>query len=66
VPTLLPDAPKARSARADTTGAVFCYFHYFCTVKYENDWETIYWNNGVDFCADVLYGLAVKTNQKMR
>ncbi len=33
---------------------------YFCKVKYEDDWETIYWDNGVDFCADVLYELAIK------
>jgi glycogen debranching enzyme len=34
---------------------------YFCQVQFEQDWETIFWDNGVDLCADVLYELAAKT-----
>ena len=30
---------------------------YFKSVKLEPDWETIYWDNGLDFCPDVLYSL---------
>ena len=28
---------------------------YFITVKLNSDLETIYWDNGIDFCPDSLY-----------
>jgi hypothetical protein len=28
---------------------------YFMTVKLNSDLETIYWDNGIDFCPDSLY-----------
>jgi Protein of unknown function (DUF2442) len=28
---------------------------YFKTVKVHPEWETIYWENGLDFCPDSLY-----------
>ncbi|MBW8051498.1 MAG: DUF2442 domain-containing protein [Cytophagales bacterium] len=28
---------------------------YFKSVKLQTEWETIYWDNGIDFCPDVLY-----------
>ncbi|OQX98028.1 MAG: hypothetical protein B6I24_06645 [Bacteroidetes bacterium 4572_128] len=33
---------------------------YFKTVQYDEDWETIYWDNGIDLCADLLYKIAQK------
>ncbi len=31
---------------------------YFSTVKLNTEMESIYWDNGVDFCPDVLYMMA--------
>lgn len=31
---------------------------YFSSVKLQPEWETIYWENGLDFCPDVLYMMA--------
>lgn len=31
---------------------------YFKSVKLNKEIETIYWENGIDFCPDVLYSLA--------
>lgn len=28
---------------------------YFQTVQYDAEWESIYWDNGIDFCADMLF-----------
>ena len=28
---------------------------YFITVKLNSDLETVYWDNGIDFCPDSLY-----------
>lgn len=28
---------------------------YFSSVKLHPEWETVYWENGIDFCPDVLY-----------
>ena len=28
---------------------------YFMTVKLNEELDTIYWNNGIDFCPDCLY-----------
>lgn len=36
---------------------------YFKTVKLHPEWETIYWNNGIDFCPDTLYNLDI-TNDR--
>ena len=30
---------------------------YFATVKLNPEIETIYWDNGIDFCPDVLYAM---------
>ncbi len=32
------------------------YPDYFKSVKLNQELETIYWENGVDFCPDTLYG----------
>ena len=29
--------------------------NYFMSVKLNEELETIYWNNGIDFCPDCLY-----------
>lgn len=31
---------------------------YFTTVKLNPEMESIYWDNGIDFCSDVLYMMA--------
>ena len=31
---------------------------YFKSVKLNEDLNTIYWDNGIDFCPDMLYNLA--------
>lgn len=31
---------------------------YFKTVKLNKELETIYWDNGIDLCPDVLYSLS--------
>lgn len=28
---------------------------YFSTVKLHPEWQTIYWDNGIDLCPDVLF-----------
>jgi len=37
---------------------------YFNKVQYEADWETIYWDNGIELCADVLYEYVENTKPK--
>ena len=33
---------------------------YFTSVKLYREIETIYWDNGIDFCPDVLYAMGKK------
>jgi hypothetical protein len=33
---------------------------YFVSVKLNPEIETIYWDNGIDFCPDMLYSLGKK------
>lgn len=35
---------------------------YFSTVKLNPEMKSIYWDNGVDFCPDVLYMMAKNIN----
>ncbi len=37
--------------------------NYFATVKLNKELETIYWDNGIDLCPDVLYSLSKKTKE---
>jgi len=30
---------------------------YFCTAKLDKESETIFWDNGIDLCSDVLYSI---------
>ena len=39
---------------------------YFKSVKYEPEWETIYWDNGIDLCADVLYEISKETKTQTK
>jgi hypothetical protein len=34
-------------------------YDYFKKVKIQEEWETIYWDNGLDFCPDVLYKIGI-------
>jgi len=36
---------------------------FFKTVKLHRELETIYWDNGIDFCPDVLYGMSVPASE---
>ena len=38
-------------------------FDYFKTVKLQHEWETIYWDNGLDFCPDSLYQMGEETEK---
>lgn len=37
---------------------------YFKTVKYDESWETIFWDNGIELCADVLYDIGKEHEDK--
>lgn len=32
---------------------------YFAKVKLDPELETVYWDNGIDFCPDVLYSMSI-------
>lgn len=32
---------------------------YFVTVKLDSEMESVYWENGIDFCPDTLYSWSV-------
>ena len=38
--------------------------NYFTSVKLNPEMESIYWDNGLDFCPDVLYMMAKKIEFK--
>ncbi len=39
---------------------------YFKTVKFNEELETIYWDNGIDLCPDVLYAIGKETELKIK
>ena len=41
-------------------------FDYFKQVKVNEEWETIYWDNGLDFCPDVLYKIGIPLYKEER
>ncbi len=60
----LEDKLKEWSSTEDSMYKQLLNQDYFNKVKYEADWETIYWDNGIELCADVLYEYAEKTRPK--
>ena len=48
---------KAKSTTPESKYKALLDYDYFKTVKLQEEWETIYWDNGLDFCPDVLYQL---------
>lgn len=36
----------------------------FSQVKLDTEFETIMWDNGIDLCPDVLYGLSGRSNKQ--
>lgn len=55
----LEDKIKSKSTTPDSKYKALLDFNYFKTVKVQEEWETIYWDNGLDFCPDVLYQLGI-------
>jgi len=54
--------------RSNTKGSKYAALlepDYFKGVKLQSEWETIYWDNGLDFCPDVLYNIG-KIVKKVR
>ncbi len=37
---------------------------YFITAKLNEELETVYWDNGIDLCPDVLHSLSKKAKEK--
>ncbi len=53
----LEDRLKAKSTTTSSKFKELLDKNYFQTVKLQPEWETIFWDNGIDFCPDVLYSL---------
>lgn len=53
----LEDKIRAKSTTPESKYRRLLDFDYFKTVKVQEEWDTIYWDNGLDFCPDVLYSL---------
>jgi hypothetical protein len=48
---------RAKSTTPESKYRTLLDAEYFKKVKVHAEWETIYWDNGLDFCPDVLYRL---------
>ncbi len=46
---------KSKSLSPESKYTQLLNKEYFKSVKLHPDWETIYWDNGLDFCPDTLY-----------
>ena len=46
---------KEKSTNSDSKYINLLNKEYFKTVQLHPEWETIYWENGLDFCPDTLY-----------
>ncbi len=53
----LEDRIRTKSTTPDSKYRALLDFEYFKTVKFQEEWETVYWDNGLDFCPDALYRL---------
>ncbi|MFH1321087.1 MAG: DUF2442 domain-containing protein [Bacteroidota bacterium] len=53
----LEEKIKSRSKTKNSKYKALLDPDYFNSVKLQPEWETIYWNNGLDFCPDVLYDM---------
>jgi hypothetical protein len=58
---------RSRSTTPESKYRRLLNFDYFKKVKVQEEWETIYWDNGLDFCPDVLYqmGIPLEIEEKM-
>ncbi|MEP7169327.1 MAG: DUF2442 domain-containing protein [Bacteroidota bacterium] len=54
----LEDKIKAKANSPESKYKQLLNPEYFKSVKLEPEWETIYWENGLDFCPDTLYSIA--------
>lgn len=54
----MADKLKEWSVSADSKFRQLLDPEYFCTVKINTDLETVFWDNGIDFCPDTLYSWA--------
>ena len=57
----LEELIKSKSSANDSIYKPLLDEKYFSSVKLQPEWETIYWDNGLDFCPDTLYMLGAKT-----
>lgn len=58
---LTVDLEKRLKSKTQTEESIYKKLldpEYFSTVKLNSEMESIYWDNGVDFCPDVLYMMA--------
>ena len=60
----LEDKIKAKSTSPGSKYAALLDYDYFKEVKIQTEWETIYWDNGLDFCPDVLYQIGITENNQ--
>jgi hypothetical protein len=58
---------RSRSTTPESKYRSLLNFDYFKKVKVQEEWDTIYWDNGLDFCPDVLYrmGIPLEIEEKM-
>lgn len=59
----LEDCLKQWSQSPDSKFKELLNPQYFIQVKLNQEIETIYWDNGIDFCPDVLYSLGKKSEK---
>jgi len=60
----LEDKIRAKSTTPASKYRALLDFDYFKKVKVQEEWETIYWDNGLDFCPDVLYQMGIPVERQ--
>lgn len=58
----LEDRLKSKSKTDNSIYKKLLDPNYFASVKMNPEMESVYWDNGVDFCSDVLYMMAKQIN----
>jgi hypothetical protein len=56
---------RAKSTTPGSKYRALLDVNYFKTVMVQEEWETIYWDNGLDFCPDVLYQMGVPLERQI-
>ena len=55
----LEEKIRAKSTTPESKYKMLLDKNYFKKAKVNKEWATIYWDNGLDFCPDVLYQMSV-------